>query len=310
MITTLTRLFGSLLLVVLSVLTLAAHAQDERWYKVELLIFSRTQLANEEMEIWEPTPTLLYPTRYQFLTAPNTPLPNAASIDLNLPIPGPNEPGNIMETAPRPTPFTLLTQSDMAFQRRALQMERSGKYRVLFHQSWLQPMVDKAAASDIVLDHSGDEQQWPELQGSIKFYLSRYLHMETNLWLNTSGDYLPQGWQMPAPPLGPVSPTIKGLELFPGVKDESGIQIGLEEIKESLLESSEEQPTMDLTTAAETPPMYPWRHALLLQQERRMRSTEVHYIDHPAMGVIVLIMPVEEEELLRRAEQQAAQALL
>jgi hypothetical protein len=28
-----------------------------------------------------------------------------------------------------------------------------------------------------------------------------------------------------------------------------------------------------------------------------MRSTEVHYIDHPLMGVVVLISPVTDEEL-------------
>jgi hypothetical protein len=41
-----------------------------------------------------------------------------------------------------------------------------------------------------------------------------------------------------------------------------------------------------------------------------MRSTEVHYIDHPALGVVILITPVEEEELILRAEQEAAQTLL
>ncbi len=36
-----------------------------------------------------------------------------------------------------------------------------------------------------------------------------------------------------------------------------------------------------------------------------MRSTEVHYIDHPLLGVVVKISPVTDEELLQRAEAEA-----
>ena len=44
-------------------------------------------------------------------------------------------------------------------------------------------------------------------------------------------------------------------------------------------------------------PVSPWRHAVLMQQKRRMRSQEVHYIDHPMLGVIVKLMPLNAEEL-------------
>jgi hypothetical protein len=45
----------------------------------------------------------------------------------------------------------------------------------------------------------------------------------------------------------------------------------------------------------ETP--YPYQHAIALQQTRRMRSGEVHYIDHPAMALIVSITRIEGETL-------------
>jgi hypothetical protein len=32
---------------------------------------------------------------------------------------------------------------------------------------------------------------------------------------------------------------------------------------------------------------------VLLQQRRRMRSGELHYIDHPLLGVVVRIRPLE-----------------
>ena len=44
------------------------QAQDERWYQVELLIFSNEGSANVEQ--WEPLPTLSYPPTGRFLVYP------------------------------------------------------------------------------------------------------------------------------------------------------------------------------------------------------------------------------------------------
>ena len=35
------------------------------------------------------------------------------------------------------------------------------------------------------------------------------------------------------------------------------------------------------------------KNIMTLNQSRRMRSNEIHYIDHPRMGVIIKIMPLE-----------------
>ena len=40
---------------------------------------------------------------------------------------------------------------------------------------------------------------------------------------------------------------------------------------------------------------YITRQIILLQQERDMRSSEVHYIDHPILGVIIKITPYTAE---------------
>jgi hypothetical protein len=49
---------------------------------------------------------------------------------------------------------------------------------------------------------------------------------------------------------------------------------------------------------------YPYRHAVLLQQKRRMRSEEIHYIDHPLLGIVVTLTPMTPEELEAQALQQ------
>jgi hypothetical protein len=45
-------------------------------------------------------------------------------------------------------------------------------------------------------------------------------------------------------------------------------------------------------------PEYPFRHAIALSQTRKMRSGEIHYIDHPALGLVVSITRIEDEALI------------
>ena len=82
----------------------------------------------------------------------------------------------------------------------------------------------------------------------------------------------------------------------------------------------EETPSVDLESARSRDPSsgsqeaenpdeeteaYPWHHAITHQQARRMRSGEIHYLDHPIIGVIVQIVPVSEEALpLRPAAER------
>ena len=51
-------------------------------------------------------------------------------------------------------------------------------------------------------------------------------------------------------------------------------------------------------------PVYPWRHAVRLQQKRRMRSNVVHYIDHPMLGVIIQLIPLDDEALAHLAQEE------
>jgi len=233
-------------------LSLSVQAQTESWYRVELLVFSYP--AGGTAEQWEATPELTYPQATQFLTEPGEQAASAQQAGpANVPVPV------------QPTPFATLPSTLREFGSKADAMQRSGRYRILFHETWLQPMANQSAAVPIVLDHSGDGGQWPALQGSIKLYMSGDLYLETNLWLNTQGEYLHSSWRMPPPPLGPAS-----------------------SVPEMPVPTA---PQPQDSAASPTAPgsVYPFRHAVLLQQTRRMRSAEVNYIDHPMLGVVAKI---------------------
>ena len=299
-------------------------AQDTRWFRVELLVFaneSTEQPAGAAIaEQWEPTPRLAYPLASRFLVDTARVAQNAAEFEgeslvdeygrqiitfIDAPVdtppaavPVPPTPvyqeGTLPDSVPAarepaitkprvlPRPFVLLPENYREMRGKAALMERGGRYTVLFHETWVQPVGPEKRSLPIVLDRSGDTQEWSRLQGTINLFLSRYLHVQTNLWLNTAGEYLPGTWQMPAPPLGPPSLVIEEQEPV-------DIATAIGEMPQSSGPNAEESVEVES-------PIYPYRHAVLLEQTRRMRSNEIHYIDHPLMGVIIKFTPISGED--------------
>jgi hypothetical protein len=270
-----------------------SYAVAERWFRVELLVFSQEAAATNEQ--WEAIPDLAYPDVARFLVEPQQVKANKAKFggDGSL-----DQYGRQSVTRTRgtgggvtagaapglPTAFVTLPSAQREFRGKAAYMQRSGRYRTLFHETWVQPVTNQASTVPIVLDRSGDTGQWPALQGSITLHLARYLHLSTNLWLNTQGDYLPGEWRMPAPPLGPPSVLIDGLPA--AARPTAAPQT-----------YSPAQGQEGALATEEPGPVYPYRHAVLLKQKRRMRSNEVHYIDHPLLGVVIKLTPLTADAL-------------
>jgi hypothetical protein len=282
-------LFSSLFLL----LPLGTQAQNETWYRVEMLIFSNT--AGGASEEWEATPTLTYPVRSKSLMDPGQQFTTTSEGGRTAPLSTPSldgTPGSnaVSDQQARPAPFVTLPATQLEFGRAAAQMQRSGRYRKLFHKAWTQPIGKKSGAQSIVLDRSGNAEQWPALQGTVKLYVSRYLYLDTNLWLNTSGEYLEGSWRMPPPPLGP--PTIVSIEEMTQPEPvPSPVQTSpVDQVPPAGLYPEEALPEVEAERE------YPYRHAVLLQQTRRMRSKEVNYIDHPMFGVVVKVTPLATAE--------------
>ena len=350
-------------------------AQDNRWFRVELVVFAHRAAPAEaggaaSPEQWEAIPRLDYPDEARFLIYPERVRANlrqypgtsivdaygrqiitqpasgsggaivppqpvidtaAAASTGNTPAaaaaPATGAPAAGAATNPAspaaaagPVPFVVLPQGYRELGAKVAQLQRSGRYEVLFHETWVQPVPDEGSSLPIVLDNSGDTGQWPPLQGSIKLYLTRYLQVETDLWLNTAGSYLPGTWQMPAPPLSPPSliieeplpagdlaqttaPAGAGIQEAPapaataatGMIPQSGATAG----------TPGEDGLAEVIPDLDTRPAYPFRHAVALQQKARMRSNETHYIDHPLLGVVIRFTPVSAEELAAIAAQQS-----
>ena len=274
------RQLPGLLCGLLLLLPALVQAGEDSLYRVEMLIFSRP--GGGSAEVWDATPALAYPTHSRFLVEADHP-----AVAAQLQEPG-TLPGFQEKVAPgsgTPAPFTALPSSNLEFRGAADRMQRDGRYHKLFHKAWIQPIPSRSQAPSLVLDRSGDGGPWPVLQGSVKLYVSRYIYLETNLWLNTNGEYLRSTWRMPPPPLGP--PSAMSVDNFapanlappppPGTQPTAG----------------QGQGAPGLQTAGEsTGPAYPYAHAVLLNETRRLRSGAVSYIDHPLFGIVVKVTPM------------------
>lgn len=209
---------------------------------------------------------------------------------------------------PPPPAFTLLPEGLRELNRDAARM-RSAGYDVLMHGAWVQPVASESETRSIILDRSGDpdSDSWPALQGSVTIYLSRYLHINTRLWLNTPGDYLHPDWRMPEPPRAPSSVRLS----LPDLKDWYEQRLNRFSDLEVARPDGQitAQPALadnrgdgEIARAGEQQDIdsdYPWRHALLLEQSRRMRGGELHYIDHPVLGVLIKMTLLDDADWVR-----------
>lgn len=93
-------------------------------------------------------------------------------------------------TAPSWTRLTRVTGASYRPQRirltrEAAALERSKDYRVLFHQAWRMRLVSEAKSIPLLIEGGDYFAGMPELQGKLKLSVARYLHLETDLFLNT-----------------------------------------------------------------------------------------------------------------------------
>jgi hypothetical protein len=194
---TVSRIIPALLLIVaLAVPTTALAAADkENTYNVEVLVFATRLPQFDGDELW---------TRET--SDPVAP----AGVDA-LP-PSPTAPPNILAAA----------ANDLA---------KDGRFRILAYYSWIQAADAKSASKPILL--RGTRTKNPEeLTGTMRLYLSRYLHLDLNL-------------------------------------------------------NYAEKPADGGSPGADTGVI-----AYRINEQRRVKSQETHYFDHPKFGALIRLTPL------------------
>ena len=202
-------------------------------------------------------------------------------------------------------PFYLLPDELRSLTEKASLIRRSRNYRVLFHAAWRQPLVAPEQSPAILIKGGRQFGEHRELEGSIAIGVSRYLHLNTNLWFTQFTDNFGQESDWPQLPSSPDQILISdGTSVYGDIwaERESGLKTGL-------TDKVEMTDTNSLAMEFELPPVgvsalgsryqqlldtpYLPERITLMQQKRRMRSGEVHYLDHPHLGIVILCKPHE-----------------
>lgn len=260
----------------------AAEAQGfQRWFQVELTIFSNESATDRERETWRPDSLdLAFPpdmvrlgrlTDLLFLAwFAGDGEPEALEAEAEPPAP---ERARLHDTGPFPArgasgfrfpdlqrdPFQELPASYSDFRQTNQSLERAGQYRVLYNAVWRQPVGDAGSATPIFI--AGGDRYGPlaELQGSValQFNAGRdRVIFSADLWLAEFGGAAGgEQWSLPPPP-------------------------------EALVETLGIEPSGNSAAPAIS-------RIYTMRQQRELRSGEFHYLDHPALGIVVQITPYD-----------------
>jgi hypothetical protein len=147
-------------------------------------------------------------------------------------------------------------EADSSLQAILRSLRRSSRFTVLIHQSWVQPIGSEPTPVLVQAGQRYDDRF--EVEGNLSFTRSRFLHLQTNLWYTVF-----------EPRSGESNPFLAGFK--------SNLS---DEILSQHPELVKVERERGQYFAARTHPMF---------QSRRMRSDELHYIDHPLFGIVVRI---------------------
>ncbi|NPU95145.1 MAG: hypothetical protein HPY82_24855 [Gammaproteobacteria bacterium] len=161
------------------------------------------------------------------------------------------EPGDT-DTAPS-TEFRSADITDKEFSSALANLQRSRQYRVLAVKSWLQPAMGRQEATAVRITGGNSFGAHHQLDGSVRLITSQTLHFETNLWL---GDYAAQPANVSDP--APVAEYSAG--------------------------------DIDATPQPPVEADYVATRLINIRDARSMSSGELHYLDHPMLGVLVKVV--------------------
>ncbi|MEZ5560367.1 MAG: CsiV family protein [Pseudomonadales bacterium] len=154
--------------------------------------------------------------------------------------------------------YTWLPDDSLTLSREAGRLARAPGYQVLQHGRWLQPVPPRDAPQPLLIQAGTRLEGGWQLEGTLDLSLGRYLHFNARLW-----------YYEPLLGAAPISVPLAAGAGNPGPSPEPATGAGPESL-----------------------PAPPAGAYLLLAESRRMRSGELHYLDHPKFGVLVRSDPV------------------
>lgn len=263
-------------IVIFTSLTVYAHANDERWFQVEMLVFKNPTLETDNPEVWPVFAEIDHPDQYLRLEgvtdlSKQARLTDEAEALLEESIPEESIQVDVSENL-RFTPFVALSAEERQLNDARETIESSRRYELLFHEAWNQPVPNRDNVISIRIDGGERFGKNAELQGYLDLYVERYLHLTADLHLieyrRTSDPFDLLVSENTANASSNIN-TFGGISLLPGNRQGN---------------SQFSRLSNDFYVSVQSANLF---------ERRRMRSGEIHYLDNPKFGLIVLITPIQ-----------------
>jgi hypothetical protein len=313
----------------------------ENWYQVEVILF--TQQGNIGNEAPPQDYQLEFPSDWVELIDPNMPTPENAFplaegglVNLSQPVPlerripllvvtdpvlgeSPQNPDRKREiddidsypaddayVAQYEAQFLMLDKLDRDLNDSATALDRR-QYNVVFHQAWRFDTDDNSEDPWILIKAGQQFEDRFQLEGALRFYRSRFLHFETDLWLlgfPNLDDGKPQHTiSLPAVPFKEAA-AVDEMILSGDYNDRANGGVVTEDSADVIpdvalstelasLDTEVHAIEMVAAPAAVKPKTYPISSVWVLNKSKRIEEETVYYIDHPMMGVMVTIKGYE-----------------
>jgi hypothetical protein len=286
-------------------------AEAPRWYQVELIIFAQRDGDPLDSERWPEIAGITLPANLRELSLPLppelTPAP-AETAAVAAPVADAEATPPPAETPPLPEPFQILGEEAMQLNDMAAKIRRSRHFAPLLHIAWRQPTLDDEHARPILL-----------YDGMTAPYSDEELDFLREQTLGTAGPPLPTPADLADYPSQPVYASEEDAHMGPPAHRLVGtvrlsvaryLHLDADLIYRLPVTQKAAIPIPDLDLWYDHP--YPTLHdpqgpayvlkewqalrGFRLEESRRMRSKEIHYLDNPFFGVVVLVTPVELPE--------------
>ena len=279
-----------------------------QWYQIEVFIFDNNDESAAGNERWPQDLVLRYPPNTVELIDPlslNAPTLNEndslkatnnfqqfptlnsnTATEASFSTVNPLHSGLTVEGHHGEIPYALLPDEELQLTHTVRKISRRNNFRKLFHHAWRQPAATRKDSPHIIITGGDKFDNHFELEGTIQLGVERYLHITTDLWLSSfvgNAGLERDLW----------STLPKRPETNPQSTPSNAIANEFDPVQHSFLALFGNQYSVDRTVT--------------LRQTRRMRSGELHYIDHPLIGLLVKVtpyeLPIEEDTDITLDEQ-------
>ena len=329
--------------------------KPDNWYQAEVVIFKHNIKGDDERP---PTNfELYYPDRWHKLAMPgididvidlaklmefgrnrevselrkidikseaNNKSPNVpTNIDLLDHITSPlSQVNHIEENYPKfELPYIKLQKHLRNLNETTMVLHRLPQYSVLFHNAWRFPITHYEDDPWVIIEAGSNINSRFELEGSLRFYKSRFLHFESNLWLSEIDPNFGARLTVNFPILEGTrtyeNPPQRSLRAAANIRESSftNIQPNSDNVPTqtrllmSIAENNEVPHSTDdgLQSIAKSENQNTTANTQLvsalwtIDKSQRLKPSEVHYLDHPKIGIILTIH--EHQPLLLNPEE-------